>query len=519
MDETRYAGVAWEMWRDGNFLVPHLNGETYSHKPPLLFWLINLGWAVLGVNDWWPRLVAPGFGLGSLFLTAALARRLWPGRPRTEGLAPLILLGALFWTLFTTLTMFDMMLAFFALAGMLGLIEAWRDRPWIGFGLVAVSIGLGVLAKGPAILLHLLPAGLLAPLWAPRISQGLPAPRWSRWYFGLAAATAAGAALALAWAVPAAKAGGDAYAQAIFWGQSAGRMVDSFAHGRPWWWFAAVLAPLILPWIVWPPLWRAARAARLARDFLDDGGRRLCLIWFAAAFAVFSVISGKQLHYLLPEFPALALLAANLADGHAGAARRWDQALPGVLGAGTALAVVAVLGWGLGLDPPSWSGELSYWWFLLPAIVGVAAAVIVAEDRLLGTAALTGLSAALIIAVHLAARPVLGLAYDLGSLSERLGQWQRDGYALAHNGKYHGQFHYLGRLAGPVEVIGTGAGDAKAWAGRVKKGKLITYQGAVPGGVKPDYVQRFRGRFITVWDRGQIAARPSLTLRTPKPRR
>ena len=41
VDETRYLAVAWEMWRDGNFLVPHLNGETYSHKPPLLFWLMH----------------------------------------------------------------------------------------------------------------------------------------------------------------------------------------------------------------------------------------------------------------------------------------------------------------------------------------------------------------------------------------------------------------------------------------------------------------------------------------------
>ena len=59
VDETRYLTVAWEMWLRGDFLVPYINGEPYSHKPPLLFWLIHLGWAVFGVNDWWPRLVAP----------------------------------------------------------------------------------------------------------------------------------------------------------------------------------------------------------------------------------------------------------------------------------------------------------------------------------------------------------------------------------------------------------------------------------------------------------------------------
>ena len=44
VDETRYLAVAWDMWREGNFLVPHLNGEPYSHKPPLLFWLIHLAY-------------------------------------------------------------------------------------------------------------------------------------------------------------------------------------------------------------------------------------------------------------------------------------------------------------------------------------------------------------------------------------------------------------------------------------------------------------------------------------------
>ena len=59
VDETRYLAVAWEMWSQGDFVLPTLNGEAYSHKPPLLFWIIHAGWAAFGVNEWWPRLVAP----------------------------------------------------------------------------------------------------------------------------------------------------------------------------------------------------------------------------------------------------------------------------------------------------------------------------------------------------------------------------------------------------------------------------------------------------------------------------
>ena len=54
IDETRYIGVAWEMWLRGDFLVPFKNGAPYSHKPPLMIWLYQAGWAIFGVNEWWP---------------------------------------------------------------------------------------------------------------------------------------------------------------------------------------------------------------------------------------------------------------------------------------------------------------------------------------------------------------------------------------------------------------------------------------------------------------------------------
>src|SRR5262249_14733426 len=112
IDETRYAAVAWEMWNRGDLLVPHLNGLPYSDKPPLLFWLIQLGWMIFGVNDWWPRLVPSLFSLANLFLTAALARRLWPDRPTVARVVPAVLIGLLLWSLFTGMLMFDMLVTF-----------------------------------------------------------------------------------------------------------------------------------------------------------------------------------------------------------------------------------------------------------------------------------------------------------------------------------------------------------------------------------------------------------------------
>ena len=199
VDETRYLAVAWEMWLSGDYLVPHLNGAPYSHKPPLLFWLINLGWAVFGVGEWSARLVAPLFGLGSLVLTMVLGRLLWPERHDVGDMAPVVLVGGLFWGAFTTLTFFDMLVCFFSLAALLGMVDTGRHGGWQGWIIAGLAIGLGGLSKGPVILVYVLPVALFAPLWV----SGARPQTWWRWYARLAFAVLFGAAMVLAWAVPA----------------------------------------------------------------------------------------------------------------------------------------------------------------------------------------------------------------------------------------------------------------------------------------------------------------------------
>ena len=301
IDETRYVGVAWEMWLRGDFLLPIKNGAPYSHKPPLMIWLFQAGWAAFGVNEWWPRLVAPLVSALNLLLTLALARRLWPGRDEIAGPAVLVLCSGLLWTFFSTAAMFDIILALFTLIGMHGIVLAAEGKSRSGFACLGVAVGLGILTKGPVILLHLLPVALLAPWWSGR-------RRSARWFGGVLLALLLGAAIALAWAVPAGLAGGEEYRKAIFFGQTANRMVESFAHKRPLWWYLPLLPVMVFPWFVWPGLWRAAFV--FARGGLDRGGR-FCLAWLLPVLLAFSLISGKQPHYLIPLFPAFALLAAR----------------------------------------------------------------------------------------------------------------------------------------------------------------------------------------------------------------
>ena len=517
VDETRYLAVAWEMWRDQHVLVPHLNGETYSHKPPLLFWLMELGWVVFGVNDWTPRLVAPLFGLGTLALTHVLAARLWPEDAGAARLAPLILFGSAFFAVFTTLTMFDLILAFFAVFALIGLVQAARGRFGLGFLICGLGLGLGILAKGPAILLHVLPVALAAPLWAPHL-EGARLPSAKQWYVGVAIAVLIGATIGLAWAIPAALSGGPKFAHEIFIGQSAGRMVESFAHKRPFWWFAAWFPVMFLPWTIWPELWKAAlRHGKIGAD----AGIRLCLIWFAAAFVAFSLISGKQLHYLLPEFPALALIAARLLSG---ADRPLGEAPGKPAGPGAAwpalgLFALTVLASLLPFVPGT--GRLlaklegvAFAWMALPALVALGVAVLAWRGHLSNlektAAALATAMAAVVVGVHLAAHPLLRDAHDLAPTAKRLKAWEDAGEPIAHIAKYHGQFHFAGRLRKPIAVIGLTGRDVEAWLAANPKGKVISYREQLPHSGEPQPLawEPFRSGWVVVWDRDQLARFP-----------
>ena len=490
IDETRYVSVAWEMWQRNEYLVLFKNGEPYSHKPPLLFWIYNLGWAVTGVNEWWPRLVSPLFSLGSLLLMLSIGRRLWPGDGDSGRNAAWILASCLLWMLFSTSGMFDVMLAFFALLGMRGLLIAADGRMSRGFAWLAFSIGFGVLAKGPVVLLHLLPVAALAPWWRP----GLP---WKRWAGGLLLALLGGASIALAWAIPAAIQGGEEYARMIFWGQTAGRVADSFAHKRPFWWYLPLLPVLFFPWLLWPGLWR--RLLALKRDGLD-GGLRFCLAWLLPVFAVFSLISGKQIHYLVPLFPVFALFAGRLLAG----GMRGGAWLPAVLTAAAGTAMVYSAHAGLPEKLEMW--EALPWWpgaaLLLAALLGGWLGRI--AGRQLPALALLG--AALYAAALAFVSGNLWQRYDVHPIAGELRTLQDRGIPVANNGFYHAQFHFAGRLGKPIDELLSPA-EIAPWFDRHPHGVLIIYVTPLPGEAAPLFSQPYLGEAAVLLDAEQARAR------------
>ncbi len=502
IDETRYLSVAWEMWASGDWLVPHLNGELYGQKPPLLFWLILAGWKLFGVSEIWARLVAPLAGLGALFLTAALARQLWPAEQRdtVAVAAPVVLIGTLLWVLFTTVTMFDTLMTVFTLLGALGAVRARKGFPVAGFSLLGLAIGLGVLAKGPVILVYLLPLVIFLP-FSGDVANRPPARRW---YAGVALALVGGGLITALWVVPAVIQGGEAFADEILWRQTASRVVSSFAHRRSLWWYLPLLPLLLFPWSFWPPMWRRIGAA-LRHPFGSPAG--LCLLWFLSGVAIFSLVSGKQIHYLLPLMPAFALaVAGGMAEKNRVITlldHRVSILVPAVLGTAIVLAVELFEGVSPGTLP-----DLPPWGWEVGEILGTAlliGAVILGLFPAVGVRRHAGLMALVTFIVfsslHVLGMPQARADFDLQPMATRISESVAEGRPVVYAGNYQGEFHFLGRLRVPIEEIDEAAiGD---WLAANPTGRVVTEMDArelSERRLEPIFRQNARSKILMMLD-------------------
>jgi 4-amino-4-deoxy-L-arabinose transferase-like glycosyltransferase len=506
MFSTRTLAVAWEMWAHGHWLVPHINGDPYSEKAPLLFWMIHAGWAVFGVTDVWPRILEVVFGGVQLVLASVLAGRLFPTRPWVAKATPWLLMALAYAFLFGLQIMYEVLLVVWVLAALLCLTPtATRAQPrWWLFGLM---IGAGLLTKGPVMVVHVLFPFLLGPLWNEWARQNK-----ARWYgFGVLGLLL-GFAILLAWAIPAGESGGEAYRQRLFFTQTAGRVVDAKVqdlqnHARPAWYYFLFLPVLLFPLSGWlrglvavPTTlfrrpWRAGTTAALvcagislllllasaagghfpgwaekilvvlvllplflalARQPLEPGLRFL-VAWLLPTLLTFSLITGKQLYYVLPELAGVTMLVAasvaDLRERHKALASHyalgtWPLSLGAFLLAIALFAMPSVVPsrfpdniWLVGMAPYA-------------RFFGVIFIVLGALLLLRGRGEMRRLAfAGLIGTVALNALFTLGLwyRYDLTPASLFLGQADAAGRPIGNLGvSYNGQYHFAGRLMHPI---------------------------------------------------------------------
>lgn len=308
-DEPYFAEGAREMVADGRWAVPHVNGVVTTDKPPLFFWLIALGSLPLGtVTSLTARLPSALAALGTLILTLRLGRRL--AGERVAAMAGLVLITAwMFWDKARS-AQIDSLLCFLILSAV-SAFHAFRRGEAGGrrAGLLFWSAtALAVLAKGPV--------GLLLPLGIALCSLAVDRELslWRR--FAPVSGPAVFAAVIILWMAVATVAGPNEYSVwSAFDEHVVKRTLFGLHHVQAPWYYLEVLPVQLLPWTGLLP--GALFLAFRRRDVAD----RFLLVFSLFVVGFFSLSTEKRDLYVLPAFPAFALLAARLV----GRLRGWES--------------------------------------------------------------------------------------------------------------------------------------------------------------------------------------------------
>jgi len=362
-DEPDFAQCVREMRARGTWLLPYLNGQPYSEKPILFYWLMKasaIGFDRLtggagfvnGITAWALRLPSALAAIGFLFGFHAWTAR-FMDRERADP-ATMILATVSIWVWQSQAIQIDMVFAAL-LAG------SWLT--WLGGYLLLrghaqgragaerryflgayAALALAFLAKGPLALV------LGLPLWLAFLA-------WQRDWRALGSVQAGlgllvGAAIILPWYVAAGIQGGAGYAYEMVIHQNLERALHAWDHIQPFWKYGEYLASDFFPWTLLLP----ALALSLRRaDARRSPAQRFLLLAVAVPLLLLSLSQSKQGKYLLMVYPFLALLLATmlqpLTAGPAGSNR--VRRLGGLLTAGIGLpalaaAAVAFLGAGGG---------------------------------------------------------------------------------------------------------------------------------------------------------------------------
>ncbi len=455
-DETRYISVAWEAHVSGDHLVSHLNSGTYAHKPPLLFWLINAVWSVTGLHEYAARLVSPAAGIVCLLLTARMARRLWPESAAFQRCVPMMLASMLLWIVFCPVTMFDTLLTCFTLLALLGVLRAEAGSALTGWLITGIALGLGILSKGPVVLVHVMPAALFAPWWSLRVRTSC-----LRWYAGYVCAIVIAAAIALGWALPSAAAGGEAYGEELLFGQTTDRMVNSFSHRQPFWWYLPMLPLCLMPWPLLGSVWRGMRLTKL------DSPLKFLLCWAGGSLLVLSLVSGKQIYYLMPVMPAFALIFARFATSASGPVTRRDLLL--VIISTTSLGALPLVANHL---PPLSETRLQGLipdWYAIPLMICGVALIPLAFKRIESAVSAIGTAGMLFfVIVIVSLKPTMWDGFDLRPLASVAASHEG---GVAWYGGYQGQLNYLGGIRYVEEIAD--AQELSTWLTEHRSGMVV----------------------------------------------
>ena len=299
-DEPRYARIAQEMYEQGNWITPHLEGKPWLEKPPLYYWLTIPLFAIFKSSETAAR-VGPAV---CAFVTGLIV--FWLGavlRTRLAGLlGATVLLTSLGFVGYGRSASTDMpFTCCFTLAMAILAVAVERD---IGLKVLCAYafLGLAVLAKGPVALI--LAAGIGLSFWLLHERGGL-GRRW-RIITGLIVV----AIVSIPWFWLVFRENGYAFISTFFINHNLARFVtDIHHHSQPFYYYVPVLLVLIFPWSGWLfMLISESPVERVRRWRQWDPRMVFYTCWFLVPILFFSLSDSKLAGYILPSFPPLALI-------------------------------------------------------------------------------------------------------------------------------------------------------------------------------------------------------------------
>jgi 4-amino-4-deoxy-L-arabinose transferase-like glycosyltransferase len=299
-DEGRYAEAAREMLASGDWLVPRLFGVPYLEKPPLFYWLTAAAYRVASVDELGARLVSALAAAVGVLTTGLFARRLFGVRAGLFAAAILATSGLYFVLARVAIT--DMLFGVLIVGAITAFFLAeFEGRSFVPFWVMAAG---ATLTKGPVapVLCVLIAAAHLA------IAGRWATLRARRFWLGLL--------LFLALVVPwflGVEIDHPGFLRFYIYKEHMLRVAGD-EHREPFYWYAPWL---LLGFLPWTPLLIAALPRirrRLQERSRAGAGARFTAAWAVVILAFFSVPRGKLVPYILPMFPALAILLGDALD-------------------------------------------------------------------------------------------------------------------------------------------------------------------------------------------------------------
>ena len=299
-DEGRNAEKAREILLLGDWVTPYQNFLPTLDKPIFFYWLVAISFKLFGLSEWSARLPSALAGLGCIFLVYRFARLQWGLQ---EGLwSSLVLITSLEFFLFSRIVIFDMTLTFFISLALFSFYAVTQtDDPRAGKRhclLMYAAMGAGTLVKGP---IALVLSGMIIFFY-------LLVTR--KWFLLRRLNIPLGAIVCFAVVAPWylwVEARNPGYLRYFLWEEHFVRyLTPHFSRTKSWYYFFLVLGIGFLPWSFFIPV-----TAKNLWNRTFTGANLFLTLWVILPFAFFSASNAKLPHYILPIYPALAILTGQ----------------------------------------------------------------------------------------------------------------------------------------------------------------------------------------------------------------